>query len=252
MNFTSHFQTEKAFKDFEARTEFEQEALPEKIYENKVIFKKAIIENPERIFEFISDTVWEGCLKNAVATYLYNLQKNKTLTGNDLTDSVIKFKDECSLNYYQNYNVDVIKLTETQYLILLNMADIYDDLKVDEPDKMVISTYIGIVYNSTSNVFGYYLLERSSDGTYALCSIDAEGNHSTIGNINNDKKEFVESVKSAFEYTEDMEYQLTEAEKLNLKKWIKFIQIPFLKSVSVNTTTIRLVMRMSLQDCILI
>ena len=92
-------------------------------------------------------------------------------------------------NNVRNYNS-----SEDNYMILFSMAEIYDNLKVPELDKMLLSNYIAVVYNSKTEKFSYYLLEKSLDGYYAFCSIDENMEHTTHSFIENSKKSFVENV----------------------------------------------------------
>ena len=104
------------------------------------------------------------------------------------------FSDKYSLHAYQNYEVDAVKVSEDNYMILFSMAEIYDNLKVPELDKRLLSNYIAVVYNSKTEKFSYYLLEKSLDGYYAFCSIDENMEHTTHSFIENSKKSFVENV----------------------------------------------------------
>ena len=116
------------------------------------------------------------------------------MSGFDIYKYLKDFSDKYSLHAYQNYEVDAVKVSEDKYMILFSMAEIYDNLKVPELDKMLLGNYIAVVYNSKTEKFSYYLLEKSLDGYYAFCSIDENMEHTTHSFIENSKKSFVENV----------------------------------------------------------
>ena len=167
----------------EIRLIFEQEQFPEKLFENRDILKESIQKNPEEFLKFVDNEVWSPAVDAVLLVYMMY-----SVLFNALAD---KYK----LHAYQNYEVDAIKLTEEQYCIIFNMADIYDSLLLEDSYKMFISTYLAVVYDTAKDTMHYYLLEKSLDDNYALCSIDRNLSHATFKIINNDKKEFVEAIK---------------------------------------------------------
>ena len=103
--------------------------------------------------------------------------------------------DEYSLNAEQSYTADIVYFTDDQYLILLSLADIYDDVEIPNFEEFTLNNFIGILYNKTTNQLDYYFLERNFDGSHHLYSLSETGDRTFYGFIKNDKKEFVENIK---------------------------------------------------------
>ncbi|MDO4978079.1 MAG: copper amine oxidase N-terminal domain-containing protein [Eubacteriales bacterium] len=179
---------------------FEQEALPKMLFENSEKLKVSIVEQPEEFLTFVDNEVWSVCMNNLIVRYMANSEEEYVISSeDDIYKYINELSDKYHLHAYENYDVDAVKLSDNQYLILLNMADISDSLKVSDLDKMLISSYIGILYDSSADCIYYYLLEKSIDDRYALCSINESGEHFTYGFINNTKKDFVENIKLLLE-----------------------------------------------------
>lgn len=174
---------------------FEQSVFPKMLFGNSDAMKDLIVNSPEKFLAFVDDKVWSECLGTVAMRYMMDSDEEFVIsTEEDLGRYIRQIADEFSLHAYQSFDVDAVKLAADQYMILFSMADIYDSLKVDEMDKMCLSNYIAVVYNSTSDKLAYYLLERSLDSNCVLCSYDENMTHSSLAVVPNDKKSFVEGV----------------------------------------------------------
>lgn len=174
---------------------FEQKNLPEKLFENSDELKKLIEDNPEKFMEFIDNEVWALSMSNVAIRYMAESDEEYVISSEeDIYKYIKEVADKYSLHAYQNYVVDAVKIADDKYMLLFNMADIDDSLKVSELDKMIISSYVAIVYDKGDEQFSYFLLEKSFDDEYALCSLNKDMEHSNYGFIANDKKAFVENV----------------------------------------------------------
>ena len=179
----------------ELRLLFEQSAFPESLFENSELLSDAFVNDPEAFLTYVDNEVWGKCMNTVIIRYMTESDEEFVIASEDDIYKYLKdFSDKYSLHAYQNYEVDAVKVSEDNYMILFSMAEIYDNLKVPELDKMLLSNYIAVVYNSKTEKFSYYLLEKSLDGYYAFCSIDENMEHTTHSFIENSKKSFVENV----------------------------------------------------------
>ena len=177
------------------RLPFEQQIFPQNIFFNKEILKEVIVDSPEEFLAFVDNDIWGGIMQNVIIQYMSESDEEYVIESEeDIFRYINEIADRYLLRAYQNYEVDAVKVSEDKYMILFSMADIYEELKVPEMDKMLLSSYLIVVYNKKTETTGYYLLERSIDGLYAVCSIDENGTHSTHEIIKKDKKAFVEAV----------------------------------------------------------
>lgn len=184
----------------ELRKMFEQTVFPKSIFQNAEYIKDAFVNDPETFLAYVDNDVWGISMNTVIIRYMEQSDEEYTIENEeDIYKHINDIADKYSLHAYQNYEIDALKLTEDKYMMLFSMADIYDDLKVPELDKLLLSNYISVVYDAVNNKFSYYLLEKSLDGNYAFCSINENLEHTTIGIIQNNKKAFVESVYYAEE-----------------------------------------------------
>lgn len=182
---------------------FEQSVFPENLFLEADVLKDAFVNEPEVVVAYVDDVLWTRCMNKVIIDYMINSEEEFVInTEEDIYRLLSEMADKFSLHAYQNYEVDAVMLDKDRYMILFSMADIYDDLKVPELDKMLLSNFIAVVYNVETDTFGYYVLERSLDSDYVLCSVNAEGKHTAYGVVKNDKRAFVESVISVSEASE--------------------------------------------------
>ena len=181
---------------------FEQSVLPQNLLILDSL-EDVFVNAPEEVVAFVDDQIWTACMNKVIIDYMIDSEEEFIIaTEEDIYKNINEIADKFLLHAYQNYEVDAVMLDEDRYMMLFSMADIYDDLKVSELDKMLLSNFIAVVYNAKTEMFGYYVLERSLDSKYVLCSIDAEGVHTVYGVVENDKRAFVESVISVSEASE--------------------------------------------------
>ena len=177
------------------RLMFEQSVFPESLYANAETLKDSIVNDPEEFLAYVDNELWGKSMTTVIIRYMTESDEEFVITSEeDIYKYLNNLSDKYSLHAYQNYEVDAVKLSNDKYLILFSMADIYNDLKVAELDKMLLSNYIAVVYNANNEKFSYYLLEKSLDGNYVVCSINEKMEHTTYGVVKNDKKAFVENV----------------------------------------------------------
>lgn len=177
------------------RLAFEQEVLPQKLFENKAELSKLITNDPEEFMAFIDNDAWSSAKNNILLSYMEQSEETYVFNSiEDLAKTLTQFSDDYSLYAYQSYECDAFKYDENTYCVLLNLADIHDSLKVPELYKLIISTYVAIVYEKDTDTFSYYLLERSLDDAYMLCQIESDMTHKTIKQVKNTKRAFIEAV----------------------------------------------------------
>ncbi|MBQ9915462.1 MAG: hypothetical protein IJO50_04880, partial [Clostridia bacterium] len=154
------------------------------------------VESPKDFLGYIDDAVWGPCMNSVIVDYMINSEEEYVInTEEDITKYIREIADQYLLHAHQSYVADAILLSEGKYCVLLSMADIHAQLKVPEMEKMFIAPYIAIVYDKTADQFRYFILEKSFEDYYALCTYKEDGTHGNYGMIENDKKVFVENVK---------------------------------------------------------
>lgn len=179
----------------ELRMLFEQTDFPENLFVNSELLKDAFVNDPESFLTYVDNEIWGKSMNTVIIRYMTESDEEFIIKSEEDIYKYLKdISDKYSLHAYQSYEVDTAKLSDDKYMILFSMADIYNCLKVPELDKLLLSNYIAVVYDAKNEKFSYYVLEKSLDGYYAICSINENMEHITHGFIDNNKRAFVENV----------------------------------------------------------
>lgn len=160
----------------DARYNFEQQALPQYLFENSDEMAE-LIKNDSDAFEEKVKKEWNVYMSASILSYALNSGNAK------LPNEIMAFT-----NTDDNMNIITGKLNDDTYLSLIEMAD---------DDTMLSCAYIGIVYSDDKG-FRYYTLEKSFDNLYAVCQIDesSRGNFGMIEDSENNMEMFIEFIKS--------------------------------------------------------
>ncbi len=180
---------------YATRYGFEQSYLPNTVFANEELLKELIVDDPDSFVAIIDDQIW-GAYRDAVlVNYMEESDEVFIIESEEqLYETLAALADEYYLRAYQAYTAEYLMLDETKYCLMLCMTEITDFLMLDELSKLLLSSYVAIVYDSATGEFSYFTLERSFDNMYMLCSIDAEEVHRNYGVVENNTDAFIEAI----------------------------------------------------------
>lgn len=184
---------------YSSRLSFEQNYLPTLLFGNTEVFKELILNDSESIMTVLDQQVWTPARDNVVAAYLLETDKTFSTDAEDVFDRIDVVADKYELWAEQNFAVDFFMLNDTDVCVLLNMADIGEKVVLDELDRMLISPFVAIVYETDTDTFRYFCLEKSLGDAYMLCGYDKEMAHLNFGICEKDKRAFVQAIKAVGE-----------------------------------------------------
>ncbi len=169
------------------RYSFEQEALPQFLFENQPEFVKALKINKQEVEMNIAgmwDVVALSYIEESPAGKLANGLAEADGSSSELEKIYQELQQTNQLRAADCFSVGYEEGEDGKNAIILEMADI---------DELTIASYIGIVVDKDGNI-EYYLLEQQDDKQYKLCGIDKEETKFDYGAMENDREAFVKAI----------------------------------------------------------
>jgi len=181
-----------------ARYLFEQQRLPEYFFENKSTVAEYINEEDISNINKIIVDVWDKAANNIIVQELSNSDTVYVVESAEQFLSLINEKrEEFMLNADKVFDVSFEKIDDNTNGIIIDLAEL---------DEMLISTYIGIVYNEDIGI-RYFTLEKSLDDNFMFCEIfeDSRGSYYLL---ENDKESFINAIKEVLETNQNVSVRL--------------------------------------------
>ncbi len=169
------------------RYSFEQEALPQFLFENQSEFAKALKINRQEVEMNIAgmwDVVALDYIEESPAGQLAKGLAESAGSSSELEKIYQELQQTNQLKAADCFSVEYEEREDGKNAIILEMADI---------DELAIASYIGIVVDKDGNI-EYYLLEQSFGDAYMLCGRDKTGAHLNYGAMENDREAFVKTI----------------------------------------------------------
>ncbi len=180
---------------YDTRLVFEQKVFPSMLFDNPDVFAGLLLDAPDDAYLIIDEHIWLPCMDNALATYLLETEPGFEKLDNDAAiQKIDALADQYELWPHQNYATDIFKLNDTDICMLLSMADIGEKVVMNDLDKMLISAYVAVVYESDTQNLRYFCLKKSLMDAYMLCGYDKDLNHLNFGTCEKNSTAFITAI----------------------------------------------------------
>ncbi len=146
------------------RYNFEQTVMPQALFNDDGTLADLIQNDPQKFADEVYNT-WETAVDQVILDYMINSEEEYVISSEeDLERNFKLFQSNCYLYGSDNMGLSMTKDAEKFYTLLELAPD----------DYFASCRYIMITY-SKADGFGYYTMETSLDGMYALCRVTPTG-----------------------------------------------------------------------------